>query len=129
MSHKDLNMRCLVAHSHWNKFRWAGYAYYDKLRLDHGSDAHKKQTWIVKIDPSDGTFLFESTYWNKGNYLNGNEGYWLYCDRDGSQSWWNLTSVVSWTRKLQSQKELSYFESANYWNKFLIWYDTFEHSH
>jgi len=72
-----------------------GYTYYDRLQLDHGSDAHKKQTWIVKIDPSDGTFLFESTYWNKGNYFNGNEGYWLYCDRDGSQSWWNLTSAVN----------------------------------
>ena len=83
---------------------WTGYAYYDRLQLDHGSDAHKKQTWIVKINSSDGTFLFESTYWNRGNYLNGNElsrseydgyQYWLYCDSDGIQSPWKLTPSVS----------------------------------
>ena len=72
-------------------FFWAGYAYYDVLRLDKESNDHKKQTWIVKKDPSDGTFLFESTYWKRGNYLNGNEGRWLYCDTDGKSSWWNVT--------------------------------------
>ena len=73
---------------------WTGYAYYDRLQLDHGSDAHKKQTWIVKINSSDGTFLFESTYWNRGNYLNGNVKWWLYCDSDGIKSPWKLTSSV-----------------------------------
>ena len=79
---------------------WTGYAYYDRLQLDHGSDAHKKQTWIVKINSSDGTFLFESMYWKRGNYLNANEPsfddgrYWLYCDSDGIHSPWKLTSSV-----------------------------------
>ena len=95
-------------------FFWAGYAYYDVLRSDKESNDHKKQTWIVKKDPSDGTFLFESTYWNRGNYLNGNEGSFLYCDTDGSSSWWNVTVnnceiFCPWTRTLQKQKELSYF--------------------
>ena len=80
----------LLFHAERNFF-WAGYAYYDVLRLDKESNDHKKQTWIVKKDPSDGTFLFESTYWKRGNYLNGNEGRWLYCDTDGSSSWWNVT--------------------------------------
>ena len=82
-----------LIHTETNFF-WAGYAYYDVLRLDQESNDHKKQTWIVKIDPSDGTFLFESTYWKRGNYLNGNEGFWLYCDTDGSNSWWNVTATV-----------------------------------
>ena len=82
---------------------WTGYAYYDRLQLDHGSDAHKKQTWRVKINSSDGTFLFESMYWKRGNYLNANEKSWarnggyeyyLYCDSDGIHSPWKLTSSV-----------------------------------
>ena len=75
-------------------FFWAGYAYYDVLRLDQESSDHKQQTWIVKIDRYDGTFLFESAYWNKGNYLNGNVGFWLYCDTEGRFSWWNVTTTV-----------------------------------
>ena len=83
---------------HTKMFRWIGYAYYDRLQLDHGSDAHKQQTWIVKINSSDGTFLFESTYWSRGNYLNGNEPsngpiFWLYCDSDGIESPWKLTET------------------------------------
>ena len=86
-----------LIHTETNFF-WAGYAYYDVLRLDKESNDHKKQTWIVKKDPSDGTFLFESTYWNRGNYLNGNDPVssrgWLYCDSDGIKSPWKITSSV-----------------------------------
>ena len=54
------------------------------------------------MDPSDSTFFFESTYWNKGNYLIGPESidkwakYWemevLWCDDDsGGVNKWNVT--------------------------------------
>ena len=83
-------MICVFALAYWNNFLWAGYAYYDVLRLDKESNDHKKQTWIAKIDPAYGTFLFESTYWDRGNYLR-NEGRWLYCDPDGLYTRWNVT--------------------------------------
>ena len=54
------------------KKRNTGNIWYDKLR-EIGTAAHDKQTWIVKIDPSDSTFSFETTYWKKGNYLIGPE--------------------------------------------------------
>ena len=64
------------------------------FRTNDGSDAHQKQTWIVKIDPSDGMFRFESTYWRKGNYLIANnddhDDPWLFCDDDSTQNW-NVT--------------------------------------
>ena len=74
-----------------------GNIWYDKLR-ETGTAAHDKQTWIVKIDPSDSTFFFESTYWNKGNYLIGPESIagkkmaFLWCDDDsGGVNRWNVT--------------------------------------
>ena len=79
------------ADTHRNMFRFPGYAYYDVLR-PIGTDAHKKQTWIVKKDSSDGTFLFESVYWTGGNYLIGNNGDWLYVDDNSRENWWNVTS-------------------------------------
>ena len=51
----------------------------------------KKQTWIVKIDPSDGTFLFESTYWARGNYLSGKLNDWLYVYHNYRENWWKVT--------------------------------------
>ena len=69
------------------KKRNTGNIWYDKLR-EIGTAAHDKQTWIVKIDPSDSTFSFETTYWKKGNYLIGPEKWntdteFLWCDDDG----------------------------------------------
>ena len=76
-----------------------GYAYYDILRPNDGKFAHQKQTWRVKKDPSDGTFLFETTYWKRGNYLMASmyDLYytaWLYCNDDhgGLYGRWNVTS-------------------------------------
>jgi len=75
-----------------------GYIWYDKLR-ETGTAAHDKQTWIVKIDPSDSTYSFESTYWNKGNYLIGPESLgnmpwniaYLWCDDDSGVNRWTVT--------------------------------------
>jgi len=95
---------------------WPGYDYlytadgirgniwYDWFR-ETGTAAGDKQTWIVKMDPSDTTFFFESTYWNKGNYLIGPESIaqeyccngkremaLLWCDDDsGGVNRWNVT--------------------------------------
>ena len=81
----------MFACTHLYKFRLAGNAYYDIFRPNDGSSAHRKQTWIVKIDRSDGTFRFESTYWSRGNYLIANnddwDDHWLFCDDDSSQNW------------------------------------------
>ena len=83
--------------------RLIGYAYYDVLRPNDGKSAHQKQTWMVKKDPSDGLFLFETTYWNRGNYLiaSTTDTYydphkWLYCDDQhrGMYGWWNVASSV-----------------------------------
>ena len=54
-----------------------------------GTDAHNKQTWRVERY-ADSTFRFESTYWDKGNYLYG-YGKWLYADDYNSESWWKVT--------------------------------------
>ena len=82
---------CVFAHTHLYIFRLTGNAHYDILQPNDGSSDHRKQTWIVNIDPSDGTFRFESTYWNRGNYLIANMDDWedpyLYCDDDSSQKW------------------------------------------
>ena len=52
----------------------------------------RQQTWTVKIDYSNseryGSFRFESNYW-KNNYLNANEGKWLYVD-DDANPWWRI---------------------------------------
>ena len=81
----------MFTHTPSYKFCLAGNAYYDMFRPNEGTDAHQKQTWIVKIDHSDGTFRFESKYWSRGNYLiadNDDKDYpWLYCDDDSSQNW------------------------------------------
>jgi len=81
-------------HVHWPGYDYLytadgvwGNIWYDKLR-EIGTAAHDKQTWIVKIDPSDSTFSFETTYWKKGNYLIGPEKWntdteFLWCDDDG----------------------------------------------
>ena len=79
------------------KKHYTGNIWYDWFR-ETGTAAGDKQTWIVKIDPSDSTFFFESTYWNKGNYLMGperNHGYWervfLWCDDDSGVNRWTVT--------------------------------------
>ena len=83
------------------KKHYTGNIWYDWFR-ETGTAAGDKQTWIVKIDPSDSTFFFESTYWNKGNYLIGPESIdkWakysemelLWCDDDsGGVNKWNVT--------------------------------------
>ena len=80
------------------KKHYTGNFWYDKFR-ETGTAAGDKQTWIVKRDPSDSTFLFESTYWSKGNYLIGPEEpesvigslAWLWVDDHSEVNRWTVT--------------------------------------
>ena len=107
----NLTKICVFTYTHSNRFHLTGSAYYDILRLNDESYVHQKQTWIDNIDHSEGTFLFESTYWKRGNYLIANnddwEDDWLYCDDNSRQNWWNVTSSV--IRILQNQKGIELF--------------------
>lgn len=121
MEHKDLRETFLFLHSNW--IHLTGFVWYDMIR-PFGTAAHNKQTWIVKMDPSNSAFLFESTYWKRGNYLIGNDRPLLYVDDNYRENWWKVTPSIQWILQRNQKKwylDVFRFMQRSIWSCLIFW--------